>query len=401
MKLNRLIAFCLALVLAFGLVACGSKTPAASKDPTPSAAPSAAPSSAPSAAPSTAPTAEPTAEPTPTPSENVASGSDLEPYPGLDDPSIASDSDLNPYAPGGSLTEIKLTVLSGPTGVGAVKLLADSIMGLTANAYNFSIASDNSQLVAGLSNGDIDIATMASNMALNLYNKTDGDVQIIALGTLGVLHILEGSNGTSVKSVADLKGKTIYSVGQGANPEYILRYILTKNGIDPDKDVDIIFAEPAEITQKLLSGTIDVALLPVPAATTAISKSAGSVRSAIDLTEAWSKASGGSQLIMTAVVARTEFVRNNPAAVAAFLKEYEASIRYTSTNLDDAAQLVYDFGLVPSAAIAKQAIPQCNLVFISGKDMAPAISNYFAALYELDPASVGGALPDDGIYYVP
>mgnify|MGYP004580439509 CR=1 FL=1 len=57
--------------------------------------------------------------------------------------------------------------------------------------------------------------------------------------------------------------------------------------------------------------------------------------------------------------------------------------------------------VTPSAAIAKQAIPQCHLVFIAGADMAPAISDYFMVLYEVDPAAVGGALPDDAIYYVP
>ena len=138
---------------------------------------------------------------------------------------------------------VRLAVLSGPTGIGAAKLLADSDAGITVNAYDYTIAADNNELVAGLNNGDIDIATVASNVAVNLYNKTGGGVRIIALGTQGVLHILEGNGGTSINSIADLAGKTIYSAGQGANPEYILRYLLTENGLDPDKDVNIVFAD--------------------------------------------------------------------------------------------------------------------------------------------------------------
>lgn len=398
MKLKRLTALMLALILTFSLAACGPKNPETSTPPTESSAPSSAPSSTPSAAPTATP------NPTPAPTDPVTSGSDLDPYPDWDDPSIASDSDLEPFPsvdPSIERSVVNLGVLSGPTGIGAVKLLADNIMGLSANAYSYSIVTDNSELVARLSNGELDIATVASNVALNLYNKTQGDVRIIALGTLGVLHILESNGGTSIQSVADLKGKTIYSAGQGANPEYILRYILTQNGLDPDKDVEIIFADASEITQKLLTGDAQVAMLPVPAASAAILRSEGKVRAAIDVTKAWEEVGDGSQLIMTAVVARSEFIEEHPDLVNAFLKEYAASIDYVNNNLDDAAQLVYDFGITPNVAIAKDAIPQCHLVCITGKEMAPSISDYFSILYKLNPASIGGSLPDDGIYYVP
>ena len=299
--------------------------------------------------------------------------------------------------------EVRLAVISGPTGIGAAKLLTDSDRGETVNHYTYTIASDNNEVVSGLTSqeGEFDIAMVASNMAANLYNKTDGDVRILALGTQGVLHILEGSGGTAIQSMADLKGKTIYATGQGANPEYILRHLLTENGLDPDKDVEIVFADPTEISAKLLSGEIDTAMLPVPAATAAIAKSQGSVRDAIDLTQAWNDLDNGSQLIMSAVVARADFIEEHPQAVQTFLREYEGSVTYVRDNPELAGELVAQLGIAPSATIAQQAIPQCNLVFLSGADMKPAISGYFEVLYSIDPTAVGGALPDDGIYYVP
>ncbi len=363
MKLKRVSALLLALVLALALAGC--KKPAA--DPTPS------PTVTPSESPAPTETAEPSPDvtPEPTPSERV------------------------------ERTAVRLAVLSGPTGVGAAKLLSEADDGTSKNDYQYVIAADNSELVAGLTKGEIDIATVASNVALNLYNKTEGGVRIIALGTRGVLHILEGKGGNSIQSVADIAGRTIYAPGQGANPEYILRYLLQQNGLDPDKDVTLVFADASEINAKLVSGDIDCAMLPVPAATAAIIKGAGQVRAAIDITEAWDEMDSGSELIMTAVVARTEFIEAHPEAVADFLAEYEASIDYVNTNVDAAAELIAGYGITPNAAIAKQAIPQCHLVFIAGEDMAPAISDYFMVLYEVDPAAVGGALPDDAIYYVP
>ena len=315
-------------------------------------------------------------------------------------PSQEPSAGVSPSLADDETPDVRLAVLSGPTGVGAAKLLDDANNHSAANrmGYAYTIASDNSELVAGLTGPDpeFDIATVASNVALNLYNKTDGGVQIIAVGTLGVLHILESGGKTEISTMGDLAGKTVYAAGQGANPEYVLRYLLRENGLD---DVEVVFADASEISAKLISGEIECAMLPVPAATAAIMKSEGKVRQAIDLTEAWDSLRSGSQLIMTAVVARTQFAQDHPERVAGFLADYEASIDYVNSNVDAAAELVAGLGITPSAPIAKQAIPQCHLAFLSGMDMVAAISDYYSVLYSINPASVGGSLPDDGIYW--
>ena len=296
---------------------------------------------------------------------------------------------------------VRVAVLSGPTGVGAAKLLSDADNDPSAlrAGYDCHIYTDNSELVAGLTTGELDIATMASNMAANLYNKTNGDVTIIAAGTLGVLHILEGGGGNSIRSIADLQGKTIWAAGKGANPEYILRYLLEQNDLTPGKNVEVQFADAGEIQAKLLAGQIQYAMLPVPAATAAIAKGEGKVRAAIDVTEAWNELQGGSPLVMTAVVARTEFVGAYPELVNAFLADYKDSIDYVNHN-DAAAKLVADYGLAPSEAIARQAIPQCHLVFLSGEEMLSALADYFHVLWSIDHDAVGGSVPSDRIYYI-
>ena len=174
---------------------------------------------------------------------------------------------------------VRFAVLNGPTGVGAAKLMADSDAGTTANSYNVEVFTANDQVAAGLTNGEIDIAAVASNVAANLYNKTDGGIQMLAVSGLGVLYILE--NGDTVHSMADLAGRTIYATGQGANPEYVLNYLLTENGVDP-ADVDIQWKTGDEITTLMVSGEADLCMLPVPAATAVQLKNAD-VREALDL----------------------------------------------------------------------------------------------------------------------
>ena len=337
---TRMIALLLALVLALGLVAC-----APAKGP------------------------ENTPQPTPTP--------------------VAEPDQIN------------FAVLSGPTGVGAAKLLADNEAGKTAYKYNVTVASDNSEVSSKLTNGDLDIACMASNVAANLYNKSGGKVQALCLSTLGVLYILESGEG-SIKSMKELKGQTIYATGQGANPEYVLNYLLRENGIDPKKDVEIVWQTAQEVQAAMIGGKAKFAMLPVPAATAVQVQSkakGGQVTAVLDLTEEWNKITDDSVLTMTTVVARTEFIEKYPNAVKKFLEEYAASIGYVNGNVEDAAKLVVQYGIVGAEPIAKLAIPDCNLVFVEGEAMKKQIDGYYKVLFEADPASVGGAVPDSGFYY--
>ena len=291
--------------------------------------------------------------------------------------------------------EVRIGVLKGPTGIGASYLLSENKEGKTINKYTETILAEATDMIGQLAAGQLDIAAIPTNAAVSLYNKTNGGVRIIALNTAGVLYILESGN--AVSQVSDLKGKTLYAVGQGSNPEYVLRFILSRNGIDPDKDVDIQFLDSAELTTRMATGEIEVCMLPVPAVTTVLTKNP-SVRIALDLTDEWDKLNVGSMLTMGCVVVRTEFLKENKAAVLTFLREYQKSIEYAKANPAEAGQMCADFGIVPAAAIATKAIPDSNLIFVSGDAIRPYIEGYFQVLYDANPKAIGGAMPEDDFY---
>ena len=294
--------------------------------------------------------------------------------------------------------KVNVAAIKGPTGVGMVNLMAANDEEAAANAYTFQVASSPEEVVAKVGNGDVDIAAIPTNVAANLYGKTSGKVQMLAVNTLGVLYIME--NGDSIQSVADLKGKTIYSTGQGSNPEYVLRYILKQNGLDPDKDVTMEFrSENDELVTLLATGQADVALVPEPNVT-AVKAQNADLRVALNMTEEWDKATDGeSRLMMGCVIARSEFIEQYPDAVDAFLTEYRASIEKADSDLDGTASLCEKYGIIPKAAVAKTAIPNCNLTYVDGDAMMEAIKGYFQVLYDANPQSIGGALPDDAFYY--
>ncbi len=299
--------------------------------------------------------------------------------------------------------KVRITTIAGPTGVGMAQLMAQNDAQKTANAYDFNVVDDPTKAVAAITGGSADIAAVPTNLAATLYKKTSGKVQILAVNTLGVLYMLD--NGAGIGSVADLKGKEIYSSGQGANPEYVLRYILEKNGLDPDQDVTLHFVEDNDaLTAAIVQGKAKVAMVPEPKVTACLvqMKAAGKTvpTVALNMTEEWNKVAGGnSTLMMGCVIARKEFVEKNGAAVQAFLKEYESSITAVKSDVEAAAGWCETYTIIPKAAIAKQAIPRCGLTFVTGAEMKRQLSGYLDVLFKANPQVVGGSMPADDFYY--
>lgn len=294
--------------------------------------------------------------------------------------------------------EVNLYVLSGPTGIGAMNLWAAADAGETQNTYHITMPGANDEVVAAISSGDADIAAVATNLAATLYNKTSGGVTVLAVNTLGVLSLL--GNGQEVATIADLAGKTIYAPGQGANPEYILRYVLTGNGLDPDKDVTIQFVgEGSELLTVWQTDPEAIIMAPQPVATSILMQNENAV-TLFNMTDEWDKVSGGdSTLMMGCVIVRNEFLQENPGAVALFLQEYAASIEKAQSDVEGTAALCEQYGLIPKAALAKAAIPSCGLTFVTGAEMKSALSGYLQVMFDADLKSVGGAMPGDDFYY--
>lgn len=295
--------------------------------------------------------------------------------------------------------DINLAALKGPTALGMLELLEKNDNGEANNNYNVTLAGAPDEIVGKIVSGDLDIAAVPTNVASTLYNKTEGGVKIAALNTMGVLYLLE--KGDSIQSVTDLAGKTIYATGQGSTPEYALNLVLEKNGLTPGKDVTVIYKdEHAEIAPLLASGEAQIALLPQPFVTSVLTQNED-VRVALDLTEEWDKAvDGQSGLTMGCVVVRSEFAEQNKEAIDSFLDEYKASVETVTSEdgLAHAAELAEKYDVM-KAAVAQKAIPECNIVFVEGQEMQQITNGFLQVLFDANPKSVGGSLPNEDFYY--
>ena len=287
---------------------------------------------------------------------------------------------------------LRVAGLKGPTTMGLVNLM-ESEEG--AN-YTFSMYGAADEFVSKLVTGELDAAAVPANLAATLYQKTQGQVEVACVNTLGVLYIVE--NGDTVQSVADLKGQTIVTTGKGTTPEYVLRYVLSQNGLDPDADVNIVYcSEATEALSQVQAGQATIAMLPQPFVTTALSQVEG-LRVALDMNEEWQNVAG-SQLVTGVLVVRKDAVEADPEAFEEFLNGYAASVEAANTDLEGTAALCETYGIVPKAALAQKALPECNIVFERGEQMKTDLVNYVQVLYDADPSSVGGAMPADDFYY--
>lgn len=294
-------------------------------------------------------------------------------------------------------TSVRIAGMKGPTTMGMLKLLEDNEAGTTANDYQFTLVNTPDEVTGSIIKGEYDIAAIPANLASVLYNKTEGKVQMAAVNVLNVLYIVE--KGDSIQSVDDLKGKTILSTGQGATPDATLSYVLSQNGLSDSVTVDFK-SEANEVAALMASGQAFVALLPQPFVTTLLAQDE-SIRVALDMSQLWSDipASGESQITTGCVIVQAQFAQEHPEAVEAFLEEYAQSIAYSQENLPEAAALCEKYGIIPKAAAAEKAIPQCGLTYLDGQEMKSAVQGYLEVLMEQNPQTVGGKLPDEGFFY--
>ena len=295
---------------------------------------------------------------------------------------------------------IRIAGLKGPTTMGLVNLIAQAEAGQTAQDYAFTMYGAADEIVPLLVKGELDAAAIPANLAATLYQKTGGALEVACINTLGVLYVVELGN--NIQSVEDLKGATIVTTGKGTTPEYVLRYVLSQNGIDPDKDVTIDYlSEATEVAARLTTPTTDsstiVAMLPQPFVTSVVAQSEGGVRVALDMNEEWQKVAG-SRLVTGVTVVRKEFAEANPDVMAQLMTDYAASVESVTTDLSGTAALCEQYGVVAKAALAEKALPSCNIVFETGDEMKTDLTAYLQVLYDADPASVGGALPGEDFY---
>ncbi len=296
--------------------------------------------------------------------------------------------------------EIKVYALNGTTALGMSKMINDAEANTDSMNYKISLHAAADTVTGPIISGECAIAALPTNVAVKLFNNSEGKIQLLALNTLGVLYLIQG-DGENVTSLDQLKGKTVYVPGAGANPEYITAALLTKAGLKVGEDVTIdatSYPNPDALVAAVANGSAKLAVLPEPKVTVTTSKNP-SIKVALDLTQEWEKQYGKNTLVQGCLVVNTEFAKAHPVEIAQFLRDYEASVNYIKEGSEEAINMIVSAKILPQAAIAKAALPKCNICYIAGADMKNVMNTFCEAIYSYDAKSIA-KMPADAFYYV-
>ena len=291
----------------------------------------------------------------------------------------------------------KVAVLRGPTAVGMIKMMdAQPSLGDNVKA-EYLVEQTPDTLSAKLLTGEIEIATIPTNTAAKLYNKGVA-YQIAAMNTWGVMYVL--TNGVNINNWADLKGKQVDTTGQGAASDVVFRYLLSKNGVNPDKDLTLKYiASPVEQAQLAIAGKSKITVLPEPWVSTVISKNKD-MKLALDMQKEWTRINGADvPFAQTCLVVKADFASQHPEIMTKFLQEYANSIEWANKNTVAAGELVTKHDIGIPADVAATAIPRLNLRYMSSIDAKASVEKYLQVLLDFSPDSIGGKLPDAKFYY--
>lgn len=295
---------------------------------------------------------------------------------------------------------IRVGLLNGPTCIPAAYLIENA-----SEKYSFETFADPQALLPKLVKKEVDVGFMPLNVAAKVYNSGNKAILCCAVTGLGNIKII--TTDKSIRSFTDLKGKTVYTAGQGATPEYMLRYLLTENKLTystdgKNADVKIDFSIPtAQIAAQLISGKITYAAVPEPFATIAKMKS-DKVIAALDFQKEYLECTGSQNIYpLSVMVVRKDFADNNEEVLAAFLEEYKAAYEWTIKNPAVAGRLSEKHTLGLAAGVVAKAVPLSNYTFIPAGQAVSSAEELLKIFLKNEPASIGGRLPEREFYYEP
>lgn len=294
-----------------------------------------------------------------------------------------------------STVKIRVASLAGNVGLAMIKMMDEAT---TSGSPSFEVFKAPDLAVAKLVAGEADIAGLPTSTAAVMYNK-GVDIQIVAIIGWGVMYVV--SNDKTIKKWSDLKGKEIYVSAKGAISDILLRYLINKNGLNPEQDVRIQYIDSSvELGQLIASGKVTLAAMPEPWVTEVLEKNP-KLSVVLDYQKEWQRVEKqGTTYPQTCIVVRKQFAKEHPVVLQNFLKRLDESIKWVNHNPKAAGVLAEKYVQISSLAVEKGLV-RTNLKYVDAFKVQAEIGRFLQRLMEYAPESVGGKIPNEGFYYQP
>ena len=294
----------------------------------------------------------------------------------------------------------KLTLWGPPVGPSVVLAHLVSRNRLSAHGeVDFQVWRNPDQLRAGFASATMLASTTPSYVAANMANRGTG-AKLLNVMTWGLLYLM--SSDGSVKSLSDLAGKTVAMPFKNDMPDLVTQHIMRSDGMVPGKDVNIAYvSSPIQALKMLISGKVNSAIIPEPAATGAMLQgmmNSVPVRRVLSLQDEWGRVTGRSPRIPQAgMMVAQKLLDAKPELVRDLQMETAKSVEWTLNNPASAGKIGAQYMGV-KARMVEKSIPFCNLAATPAVEARADLEHFFTILAETNPKIIGGKLPDDDFY---
>lgn len=292
---------------------------------------------------------------------------------------------------------VNVGFVDGIPALSMAKLAKETPMVKENVTIHYDLIKGSDLIVSKVMNKEVDIAIVPSNLASIAYNQTDA-YMVGALSGFGNLYVLSRED---ISSIEDLRGREITTIGKGLTPDIVFQYVLKSNNIDPAKDITINYMGGAtELAPAFLAKKAEIVLAPEPMLSTILSKDE-SAKIQLSLNELFAEAAGTDLgFPQTVLIVKKELVESHPNFISTFLDEYEKSVDWARANPEKLGKYGTELEItVPAGILNQDSIQRMNLNFIDGNEMKEIYMKYVTILSEVDAKTIGGKLPDEGIFF--
>lgn len=292
--------------------------------------------------------------------------------------------------------EVKIATPDGLPSVAIAKIAKENPEIKEGYNLTYTVEKTSESLSTAVMKEDVDIAIVPSNMAAIAYNKTS-NYKIAGTVGMGSFYLVSTED---ISDFKDLAGKEVGNTGKGLTPDITVQTVLKEKNINLE-DVKFNYVNSAsELVPLVATGKINTAFVPEPALTGLMTKNEN-VKIIKSLNDGWKEVSGSKQgYPQSTLIVKADFVKNNKEFVDAFLGQLSNSIEWANKNHDEVGEYAKVIGVSTEPKAISKSIERANLKFVPIKDMVEDYTNYYQKLFDFDAKTVGGKLPDEGIYFI-
>lgn len=282
----------------------------------------------------------------------------------------------------------KELTIAAPNGAPAVALA--SVAGVKGEDDIYALASnyelvDAEAIPSVLTKGEKDLVIAPINAGAKLYKAGKSKYQLAAVVTWGNLAFASQKENFTIN---DIDGSDLILFGEGTINASIANYVLAQKNITP---ASVTYKGSAAETQAELTKNANAIVLSAEPAITAAKLQKPAITS-IDVQTLYKEISGKSGYTQAGLFINPN---SNKEKVNEFINQFKSSALDTKNDLDKVAKICVDLKILPKEAVAKKAIPLCNINFVKAVDAKSEIE----ATAQIDMSQFGGALPADDFYY--